>query len=562
MGSQMGKTELVLNVCGHHMDDGPYMPALYVGPTEKQVKSISNDRVDKLLRSTPSLWAKTEKGQRYGTFEKWISGVRWGFAWAGSATELASHPSGLVVIDEIDRMMSDVKGEGDPIELADARRTNFFWSLLIGTTTPTILGSSAGWHLFETGTMYKWAWPCQHCGDLFVPCLTLLRWPKGASPERAARACFVVCPHCGAEHHQDQRHAMNRDGVYIPHERNEETGEHIARQIPIETDRASWWVSGLASTWRDWGRVANKLVTAYRSRNNEKIQAVVNVQGGEPYALRGDAPEWKALETLRGAYGPRTVPTGVQRIVAGVDVQQAGFYYVIMGWGFNAESWLLANGFIPGETEYDQVWLLLQQVLRRAMGDDRHIDLVGIDSGYRPGQKWRVPDHQVYSWCHRSGGSWFPTKGHDKLDRPVKPSKIDISYQGQTIKEGLTLFHIDTDVLKTWLYSRLRWPVGEPGGLHLHREVDEDFLKQLVSEELIVTSSGKRIWKATGPNHYQDAVLISAALALHVLHVHTLPPHQAPSKPAERQAPPAAPAMQREQRNGFIPRPRGSFFGR
>ena len=28
-----------------------------------------------------------------------------------------------------------------------------------------------------------------------------------------------------------------------------------------------------------------------------------------------------------------------------------GIYYIIRGWGFNSESWKLANGFIPGETD-------------------------------------------------------------------------------------------------------------------------------------------------------------------------------------------------------------------
>ena len=53
MGAQMSKTELLLNVLGHRFTDGPYVPALDIGPTEKQVRSMSNDRVMKMLRSTP-----------------------------------------------------------------------------------------------------------------------------------------------------------------------------------------------------------------------------------------------------------------------------------------------------------------------------------------------------------------------------------------------------------------------------------------------------------------------------------------------------------------------------
>ena len=142
MGAQMGKTEAIFNVYGHRFDDGPYVPALYIGPTEKQVKSISKDRVDKMLRSTPSLWDRTERGQRYGTFEKWIAGIRLGFAWAGSATELATHPAGLIMIDELNRMLSDVGGEGDPFSLARARAKNYSNRKIGVFSTPTIVHSS------------------------------------------------------------------------------------------------------------------------------------------------------------------------------------------------------------------------------------------------------------------------------------------------------------------------------------------------------------------------------------------------------------------------------------
>ena len=141
-GSQMGKTEAQFNIFGHRFDDGPYVPAMYVGPTEKQVKSISRDRVDKMLRSTESLWKKTEKGQRYGVGEKWISGVRLGFAWAGSATELASHPAGLIMVDERDRMNNDVSGEGDPVTLCKARAKNFSNKKIGIMSTPTVEGIS------------------------------------------------------------------------------------------------------------------------------------------------------------------------------------------------------------------------------------------------------------------------------------------------------------------------------------------------------------------------------------------------------------------------------------
>ena len=118
MGAQSSKTELLLNIIGWKFDDDP-TPTLYIGPTRKNVESISKDRFSKLLQSVPSLWHKLEKGKRNTITEKFINGVRLGFGWAGSPTELASHPAGLVVIDERSRMVNT--SEGSPDSLADAR---------------------------------------------------------------------------------------------------------------------------------------------------------------------------------------------------------------------------------------------------------------------------------------------------------------------------------------------------------------------------------------------------------------------------------------------------------
>ena len=85
-GAQMGKTESLMNVLGHRFDDGPRVPALWIAPTQKSVKTIADDRVMKMLRSTPDLWAKLEKGRRNRIVEKYLAGVRLGFGWAGSAS--------------------------------------------------------------------------------------------------------------------------------------------------------------------------------------------------------------------------------------------------------------------------------------------------------------------------------------------------------------------------------------------------------------------------------------------------------------------------------------------
>lgn len=551
-GAQMAKTETILCVLGHRFVDGPYVPAMYVGPTEKQVRTMSGDRFRKMIQSTPVLLDRLEKGHRDKVTEKYIAGVRLGFAWAGSATELSSHPIGLCVVDERDRMVSDVGGEGDPVELARARLKNYPAGKLIICSTPTIEAASPIWSLYEEGTMHKWAWSCPHCSVWFVPRLELLRWPKDCSPSEAAATARVVCPSCGAEIDSSAKPALNRDGRYIAHAVNDD-GEHV----PLDDERpnatASYWISGLASPWRTFGQSAEVMVRAYRSGEQERIQAALNTEFGELYRAKGDAPAWDEVAKQRQGYRPPEIPDGVQVITMGVDVQKRGLYYVIRGWGFNSESWLIRHGYIAGETEYDSVWVLLASVQAELYrGGTMALKRAFIDSGYRPGDKWKRPENAIYMHCRRHHGLAFPTKGHDQQDRPIKASDIDVSVGGRTIKGGVKLWHLDTDHLKSWIFARIRWPDDQPGGWHLHADADEDYCRQIVSEELLIKPSGKRIWlRRSRDNHYLDAEVNALAAAMS-LQVHALPQVASAKVPAGSSPPPLAnhPDPPRQNWNG------------
>lgn len=565
MGAQMSKTELVLNVIGHRFTDGPYTPTLYIGPTEKQVRSMSKDRVMKMIRATPELWDRLAKGQHNKIAEKWIAGIRLGFAWAGSATELASHPAGLVLVDERDRMDSDVGGEGDPVELARARGSNY-WDFKLGVvSTPTLEGASPIWSLYEQGTMMRWAWECQHCAEYFVPRLELLRFDDSGDLAKVRSTAIVACPNCGGEHENRHKQRLNATGTYLPHRLNAK-GEHEQIDEPIESSTASFWVDGLASPWRSFGQRAERLVEAYRSHDPGKIQAVINTGFGELFKARGDAPPWEAVLETRSHVARGVVPDWSRLVTMGVDVQKNGLYYVVRAWGFNSRSHLVDHGFIHGDTEFDDVWILWRSVLDQKINERPIIRVAFIDSGYRPGaDRFRRPEHKVYEVCRRTVGRAFPSKGHDTLEKPIRAAKIDVTVSGKTIKGGLTLWHIDTDHIKTWVHGQISIPEGGERLWTTHSEIDEDYCRQLVAEELVVKPSGRRVWIAgKRANHYFDAEVLARAAAMSQ-QVHALareapkPPDDKPPTPPA--APPTNPAPPRGPRHGPVGGG-GSFFSR
>lgn len=102
MGTQMGKTAGLLNICGRKIDDDP-APVLWIGPTKSNVENVIEPMIEQMIDSSASLSAKRPPAKRRRKLLKTINGVTFRLAWAGSATELASQPAHTVVVDERER---------------------------------------------------------------------------------------------------------------------------------------------------------------------------------------------------------------------------------------------------------------------------------------------------------------------------------------------------------------------------------------------------------------------------------------------------------------------------
>jgi phage terminase large subunit GpA-like protein len=530
MGAQMGKTAGLLNVIGHTLDDAP-APVIYVGPTRSNVDSVIEPQVTAMLKSAASLWSVTDQSRDAKKLAKRVNGVSLRLAWAGSPTELASQSAKIVLVDEVDRM-EPIAGEGDPVTLAEARNANYSDGRTIITSTPTegnvdvqkhpVTGvehwkpakpedlPSHIWNLWQEGTRFEWAIPCPHCTAYFIPRFRNLWWPKDATPRIASREARLVCPECGAQI-EDDRDAMNAAGQFLAPGQKVENGK-VVGDIP-ESDTASFWVSGLMSPWRSWGQRAADWIRATRSGDQERIRATINLGFGEPYAFKGEALPADVVRECIGQYKRGEIPEGVKRITCGVDVQKRRLVYAVRGWGYSMESWLLDAGEIWGETEQQPVWQQLGDLLETDYGGLR-IKRMGIDSGYRPGDKWRTPDNMIYAFCMQHRGRAVPTKGRDHLPKPYEAKFIDVNWRGAIVKNGVQLWHIDTDFFKSMIMARFSWPADQPGRFWVPQDVTDDYCLQLTAESRVSKPSGASIWIKVRPeNHYLDCETINFAMA-------------------------------------------------
>jgi phage terminase large subunit GpA-like protein len=557
--AQMGKTSGLLNLIGQKLDDDP-APILYIGPTKSNVDRVIEPQITQMLRSAPSLWAKTDRSRRAQKLAKTVAGVSLRLAWAGSPTELASQPAHTILVDELDRM-EPVPGEGDVMTMAEARKTNYADGRIIATSTPTegnvdvernpetgiehwklVEGKdlpSAIWKLFQEGTRFEWAVPCPECRAYFIPRFRLLYIPPKATPQEARRDARLICQHCGVQLEDSCKAAMNAAGRYLAPGQSVVDGK-VVGPLP-ETDTASFWASGLMSPWRTWGQRAASWVRAHASGDQERRRAVINLEFGELYAFIGEAPKAEIVQNCEAPYKLGTVPQGVRWIQCGVDVQKQRLVYAVRGFGPDLESWLIDHGEIWGETEHADVWMQLGEFLERPY-DGKPIQRMGIDSGYRPGDKWRRPENMVYDFCMRYPGRVLATKGRDRMDKPLYPSLIDVTWRGKTYTKGLQLWHLNSDYFKQLVYTRLTYPEGQKGRFWVPEDVSDDYCQQLTAEARVIKPSGLAVWvRVRKENHYLDTEAINFAMAYSLgLHRRRTPAVVESAKTAEGDAPEGA----------------------
>ena len=564
MGSQQSKTETLLNVMGHKLCDDP-QPILYVGPTKKNVESLSSDRFTKMIESVPEMQEALAKGHRNKITEKFFNGTRCGFGWAGSATELASHPVAIAIIDERDRMV-DVPGEGSVDGLVKARLSTYD-GLQITASTP-LLGdvvkkrhevsglehwevgeaddiASPTWLIWQQGTRHEWCVPCAGCSVYFIPHLGLLVYDAELDPERIYETAGLSCPNCGELLENVTKEEMNNRGAFVaPGQVIEDANwskegqgaiiDHVEcvygdyLPVPNKLRHPSFWVSGLCSNWVSYGERASDIAIANNSKKVGEIQTAWNTSGGEMYKPKGQAPDWKDLLDLKQGYKKGDVPEGAMILTAGVDVQKNSLYYVVRGWGPNYDSFLIDNGQLMGATKHQYVWDLLAEVLSVPY-DDHPIRLMLVDSGYNPSDEPKATN-AIYKFCYENPTA-MPTKGHDYQTQTHRASNIAINIHGRVIKQGLKLWHLDTDFFKSFVYTRLEWEVSQLGGWHCPADTEDEYFRQLVAEARIILANGNVKWEQLRKdNHYLDCEM-NATAAAHILRLYRLKDGMKPDQP-------------------------------
>jgi len=511
-GAQVGGTEAGNNWLGYIVD---YMPstAMVVWPALPDVKKNSKLRIDPLFEHTPKLADKVAHGKnkdkKNTALFKDFDGGALILTGANSASGLRSVPAKFLMLDEIDGYPDDVEGEGDPISLVEARTRTFSRRKVFKISTPTIKGKSKIEKAFLKSDQRYFHVPCPHCEKKQKLNFKSLEYDTipGSSGDIVNYAAYF-CEHCGEEIKESNKTWMLSNGEWV-------------KENPISVI-AGFHLSGLYSPlgWFSWKEVAQLWVDA--QGNFELLMAFHNTVLGEAYEDHGEKPEHDKLYQRREQYDIGTVPSGVIFLTCAVDVQKDRLEAEVIGWGRHRERWSIDHKVLPGDVQDQETWDDLERYIgttfSHANGYEVPIKMVGIDSGYETSR--------VYSFCRKfSPKRVIPLKGEMALTQLVGiPKAIDVKENGKSIRRGLRLWKVGTNLLKSELYGDLKKSEPDdifdgypPGFIHFPQYEMEYFL-QLTAEERSVKKDSKGytkiIWeKKRERNEILDLHVYNRALA-------------------------------------------------
>jgi phage terminase large subunit GpA-like protein len=334
-----------------------------------------------------------------------------------------------------------------------------------------------------------------------------LQWRDG-DPRTAA----YVCESCGTHIQEHYKSEMLRKG------------EWRATATSQDARTVGFHLSSLYSPlgWKSWEEIVGEFL---RAKNDAPLlKTFVNTVLGETWEEETGAKLGAdGLSERAEFYAAGEVPDGASILTAGLDVQDNRVAIGLYAWGRDEECWLVSHTEIYGDPAGQKLWDQVDDLLLRdyphANGGRVKVAAVGCDSGGHY-------TSEVYAYARgRKGKGIFALKGQSVRNKPPigKPSKVDINYKGQVLKNSAEVYPVGTDTIKSTLFGRMKHNEPGAGYIHFHAEAGQEYFKQLTAEKQVVRyvkGFAIREWKkkAGDRNEALDCFVYSYA-ALHFLYM-------------------------------------------
>ena len=498
---------------------------------QTKAKEWVEGEVAPMIRNSPALAERQGRGigDKNIFSKRFVGGTHFGVGWP-TAENFSARTSQFEFLTDLDRMKTDIDGEGPAFGLAAKRPET------LGSRGMVVAESSPGhpilrddWvqksphelppcegivGLYNEGTRGRWYWKCLDCAELFEPRIDRLHYDPDLPPSQAGNAAVMVCPHCGGTTTAGQKVALNRAallgcGGWL-HETD--AGELVRVDDPAirSVNRLSYHLNGAAAAFASWATIVTRFEVAKRSARvmgeERDMQVVVNTDIGLPFVptvSEGDGV--LSLQKLRAALKPLprgVAPDWVRFVTVSVDVQGHYFPVQVMGWGVDGTRCIIDRfdlSVVPPDAPaakdrvlnpglYFEDWAVLDEL------HERIYPVAGTDFGLKPlalvvdfqGAPGVSDNAEKFLRARRKeglGAVWFVSKGWGGFHHRSRvwyetPERASQGKKARSIK----ILNVAVDRLKDSTVAALGQQEAGQGSYLLSDWLSEEQLTELTAE--------------------------------------------------------------------------------
>lgn len=437
-GAQIGATTSILEpVMLYNMGCRP-SSILYVNPTADMAKKAMATKIERMIDSSGIrglIGAQTRKAARSrGTGDTATAIEFYGgylhAVGANSSNDFRAFSYKVVIVDEIETMADNLKGEGSIVELIEARTKAYSQvrKIYYGST-PATEQTSKIYPLFLEGDQQYYYVPCKHCGTMQKLEWAIwddaknkiggIVWENDENFQPILETVGYKCPHCGGI-------MKNYDKSMIM-----KKGEWRATAKAAVPHTASFQINALYNppgmySWEDFVKAWAKCwdLKNNRCKDREAYKTFRNLNQGLPFREQNEQIRYeRAMLHRRWGFIRRKVPNSlalsdsgspVLVVFCSVDVQKDCLYVDVKGYSARGVTWTLDFFRLDGNTDcYDGVWNDLANFIDNAIFDSDdgkfyRIAATFVDSGHYT--------DKVYAFCARFARGVYAIKGTDWLN--------------------------------------------------------------------------------------------------------------------------------------------------
>lgn len=481
--AQSGKTTAMMIIAAYYMAQEP-SSIMLLEPNEALCQSVSTERFASVIRSNPKLrQILSQPDSKSNELIKIFEGGYLIFASAASYNSLISRPIRILIRDEVDSYIQDLKLKGNPMSLAADRTTTFSNRKIITCSTPGIEGLSNVYDEYNKSDMRVYFCPCPYCGEEQELKFSQLTWDAGSE----GRGAKYKCEFCRELIPETKKKAMVSSGIWKATNDNPEEPFHIGFKQ-----------NQLISLFPNcsWEAIATRFISAKRRNDVADLKVFTTQVLAETWSDQhlNNTSQHELVE--RQEIYNAEVPAPVGLLVAGVDMQADRCEVTVLGMSANSQIYVIDHHIIHGDSSADpdgpsgQLYKELDSYLNRSWqhesGNSIFIKSAFVDVG--DGQRTHVQRKFCFARIQRG---IFACMG-SRLS-------TDFAFSGKKILDThskMPIYYVGTVACKDDIFHRLRIKYSnQPGYIHFpkpmigvsgkYQNINSEYFKQLTSEKLI-----------------------------------------------------------------------------